>query len=178
MSVGPGHVLRQQVRIVLVQPQHPGNVGSTARAMKNLGLRQLVVVSPASFDVERARWMASGAHDVLTRARFVATVDEAGLDDRDRKLLSHLAVTVAGRPTGLGTLADAVGESPDTIEDVYEPFLLQQGLLARTPRGRIATARAYVHLGLDVPREVRAHDGGQDPLFDEPGPGAAWGTLP
>ncbi len=77
MSVGPGDVIRQRVRIVLVQPQHPGNVGSTARAMKNLGLRQLVVVAPASFDLERARWMASGAHDVLTSARFVATVDEA-----------------------------------------------------------------------------------------------------
>lgn len=77
MIIGPGHVLRERVRIVLVQPQHPGNVGSTARAMKNLGLRHLVVVAPASFDLERARWMGSGAHDVLTAARFVATVDEA-----------------------------------------------------------------------------------------------------
>jgi len=116
----------------------------------------------------------TGAEEALK----VLEVDDAGLDDLDRKILSHLAVTFAGRPTGLGTLADAVGESPDTIEDVYEPFLLQQGLLARTPRGRIATARAYVHLGIEVPREVRAHDGGQDPLFDEPGPGAAWGSLP
>ncbi len=77
MLIGPGHVLRERVAIVLVEPQHPGNVGSTARAMKNLGLRELTVVAPASFDLERARWMGSGAHDVLTSARFVATVDEA-----------------------------------------------------------------------------------------------------
>ncbi len=83
-------------------------------------------------------------------------MDAAGLDDLDRKILTHLAVTFSGRPTGLGTLADAVGESPDTIEDVYEPFLLQQGLLARTPRGRIATPRAYVHLGLEIPRGAEA----------------------
>jgi len=76
-ALGPGRVLRDRVSIVLVAPQHPGNVGSTARAMKNLGLRRLVVVSPASFDLERARWMASGAHDVLTQARFVGSVDEA-----------------------------------------------------------------------------------------------------
>ena len=52
---------------------------------------------------------------------------------------------------GLGTLADSVGESPDTIEDVYEPYLLQEGLLKRTPRGRVATPRAYRHLGLEPP---------------------------
>lgn len=77
MSLGPGHVLRDRVSIVLVEPQHPGNVGSAARAMKNMGLRKLVVVAPASFDLERARWMGSGAHDVLLSARYVATVDEA-----------------------------------------------------------------------------------------------------
>ncbi len=88
-------------------------------------------------------------------------VDAMGLDDLDRKILTRLAVTFCGRAVGLGTLADAVGEAPDTIEDVYEPFLLQQGLLARTPRGRVATERAYVHLGVEPP--MRAP--GQDPLF-------------
>jgi Holliday junction DNA helicase RuvB len=60
----------------------------------------------------------------------------------------------AGGPVGLSTLAIAVGEEADTIEDVYEPYLLQCGLLQRTPRGRAATARAYAHLGIAAPREA------------------------
>jgi Holliday junction DNA helicase RuvB len=75
-------------------------------------------------------------------------VDALGLDKVDRAILTALCRTFAGRPIGLGTLAVAVGEAPDTVEDVYEPFLLQSGLLERTPRGRIATAGAYAHLGL------------------------------
>jgi holliday junction DNA helicase RuvB len=88
------------------------------------------------------------AEDALT----LLEVDSLGLEDLDRQILRRLAETFEGRPVGLGTLADSVGESPDTIEDVYEPFLLQEGLLVRTPRGRVATARAYRHLGLDPPR--------------------------
>ncbi len=107
-------------------------------------------------DVAQVRDLGPVNRDVAEEAMLVLEVDAAGLDDLDRKILTRLAVTFAGRPTGLGTLADAVGESPDTIEDVYEPFLLQQGLLARTPRGRIATPRAYLHLGLEVPRGAEA----------------------
>jgi len=62
-----------------------------------------------------------------------------------------LADTFAGRPVGLNTLASATGEESDTLEDVYEPFLLQLGLIVRTPKGRQATHRAYEHLGLTVP---------------------------
>jgi TrmH family RNA methyltransferase len=70
--------LAEHVVFVLIEPQHPGNVGAAARAMKNMGLRRLVVVDPApSFDPERARWMAPGADDVLDATRFVATLDEA-----------------------------------------------------------------------------------------------------
>ncbi len=107
-------------------------------------------------DVAQVRDLGPVNRGVAEEAMLVLEVDAAGLDDLDRKILMRLAVTFAGRPTGLGTLADAVGESPDTIEDVYEPFLLQQGLLARTPRGRIATPRAYLHLGLEVPRGAEA----------------------
>ncbi len=80
-------------------------------------------------------------------------VDALGLEDLDRKLLRTLGVVFEGRPVGLGTLADSVGESPDTIEDVYEPYLLQEGLLMRTPRGRMITPRAYRHLGLEPPAD-------------------------
>ena len=80
-------------------------------------------------------------------------VDDLGLDRLDRDILGALCATFAGGPVGLSTLAIAVGEEADTIEDVYEPYLLQCGLLQRTPRGRAATARAYEHLGLEPPRE-------------------------
>jgi Holliday junction DNA helicase RuvB len=75
-------------------------------------------------------------------------VDELGLDRLDRELLDALCRRFDGGPVGLSTLAVAVGEEPDTIEDVYEPFLLQLGLIKRTPRGRVATAAGYRHAGL------------------------------
>jgi len=78
-------------------------------------------------------------------------VDELGLDRLDREILGALCDRFDGGPVGLSTLAVAVGEEPDTIEDVYEPYLLQCGLLQRTPRGRTATRRAYAHLGLPAP---------------------------
>jgi Holliday junction DNA helicase RuvB len=78
-------------------------------------------------------------------------VDDLGLDRLDRDILQAICVQFAGGPVGLSTLAIAVNEEPDTIEDVYEPYLLQQGLLQRTPRGRAATRRAYEHLGLEPP---------------------------
>ena len=78
-------------------------------------------------------------------------VDERGLDRLDREILSVICVKFDGGPVGLSTLAVAVGEEQDTIEDVYEPYLLQEGLIKRTPRGRAATPAAYEHLGLEAP---------------------------
>jgi holliday junction DNA helicase RuvB len=75
-------------------------------------------------------------------------IDELGLDENDRRLLRAIIELFNGGPVGLSTLAAALAEEVDAIEDVYEPFLLQLGFLQRTPRGRIATARAYAHLGL------------------------------
>jgi Holliday junction DNA helicase RuvB len=83
-------------------------------------------------------------------------VDERGLDKVDRSILTALCETFAGQPVGLNTLAVAVTEESETVEDVYEPFLLKEGMLQRTPRGRVATAAAYAHLGLDVPSETAA----------------------
>ena len=79
-------------------------------------------------------------------------VDDQGLDRLDRDILRAICEKFEGGPVGLSTLAVAVGEERDTIEDVYEPYLLQQGLIERTPRGRQATRRAFEHLGLDDPR--------------------------
>jgi Holliday junction DNA helicase RuvB len=78
-------------------------------------------------------------------------IDAIGLDPLDRALLGAICEKFDGGPVGLSTLAVAVGEEQDTIEDVYEPYLLQRGFLKRTPRGRCATAAAYAHLGLEPP---------------------------
>ncbi len=88
--------------------------------------------------------IAGGALDLLE-------VDAEGLDRLDREILRAICERFGGGPVGLSTLAVAVGEEPDTIEDVYEPYLLQRGLIERTPRGRAATRHAYAHLGLPVP---------------------------
>jgi Holliday junction DNA helicase RuvB len=78
-------------------------------------------------------------------------VDDMGLDKLDRAVLSALCQQFGGGPVGLSTLAISVGEQPETVEDVYEPFLIQQGFIARTPRGRIAMPAAYTHLGITAP---------------------------
>jgi Holliday junction DNA helicase RuvB len=81
-------------------------------------------------------------------------VDERGLDRLDREILHAICAKFAGGPVGLSTLAVVVGEEQDTIEDVYEPYLLQEGLIKRTPRGRSATPAAFAHLGLEPPRDL------------------------
>ncbi len=95
----------------------------------------------------------TGAIDdaIAAEALEMLEVDSAGLDRHDRQLLQAVAGKFGGGPVGLSTLAVAVGEEADTIEDVFEPYLLQQGLIKRTPRGRVLTERAYEHLGLPVP---------------------------
>jgi Holliday junction DNA helicase RuvB len=89
--------------------------------------------------------------DVAEAALEMLEVDAGGLDRSDRALLDTVATKFGGGPVGLSTLAVAIGEEQDTIEDVLEPYLLQQGLLKRTPRGRVLTPRAYEHLGLPAP---------------------------
>ena len=98
---------------------------------------------------------ASGHIDVSVAAEALSffEVDELGLDSMDNRILGLLVETFNGRPVGLNTLANALGEEPETLEDVYEPYLLQQGLLMRTPKGRQATERAFKHIGVpyDLP---------------------------
>ncbi len=96
---------------------------------------------------------ASGVVDekAAEEALHVYEVDVLGLDKVDRAILEAVVERFGGGPVGLSTLAIAVGEEPETVEDAYEPFLLQSGLLKRTPRGRVATERAYAHLGISQP---------------------------
>lgn len=86
--------------------------------------------------------------EVASQALNMIDVDKAGFDYMDRKLLESIIEKFDGGPVGLENLAAAIGEEKDTIEDVIEPFLIQQGFIQRTPRGRIATQRAYLHFGL------------------------------
>ncbi|MFL5818427.1 MAG: Holliday junction branch migration DNA helicase RuvB [Conexibacter sp.] len=90
---------------------------------------------------------------VAGHALDLLEVDHEGLDRLDRELLRSICELFGGGPVGLSTLAVAVGEEQDTVEDVYEPYLLQRGFIERTPRGRAATRRAWLHLGLEPPAE-------------------------
>jgi holliday junction DNA helicase RuvB len=107
--------------------------------------------------------------DVAKAALEVFDVDEVGLDRLDRRVLEAIVTSFAGGPVGLGTLATSVGEETDTVEDAVEPFLIQRGLIQRTPRGRVATAAAYAHLGVPVPTSGLAS---QLSLDEEPPPNA------
>src|SRR5947208_5744992 len=123
--------------------------GSRAIARRSRGTPRV-----ANRLLKRARDFAevrhAGAIDetVATAALDLLEVDEAGLDRLDREILLTVCEKFEGGPVGLSTLAVAVSEEQDTIEDVYEPYLLQRGFLKRTPRGRVATAAAFEHLGL------------------------------
>ena len=99
---------------------------------------------------------------VADAALLMLDVDHIGLDLMDRKLLGTILEKFAGGPVGLDNLAAAIGESSDTIEDVLEPYLIQQGYLQRTPRGRMATAATWQHFGLARPER------GDGDLFSAP----------
>jgi Holliday junction DNA helicase RuvB len=110
---------------------------------------------------------ADGVVDLAVSRAALALyeVDESGLDRLDRAVLDALCRRFAGGPVGLSTLAVAVGEERETVEEVAEPFLVRQGFLARTPRGRVATSAAWKHLGLHMP--PNGPTGAQPGLFDD-----------
>ena len=101
---------------------------------------------------------------VAARSLARLEVDESGLDSLDRRYLAALIENYGGGPAGVETLAYAIAEARDAVEDVIEPYLLQQGFIQRTPRGRVACAKAYAHLGLTEPAQPKAAQSG---LFDE-----------
>jgi Holliday junction DNA helicase RuvB len=94
-------------------------------------------------------------------------VDVLGLDVMDRKLLQAVIEKFGGGPVGLDNLAAAIGEESDTIEDVLEPYLIQQGYLQRTPRGRVATLSSYRHFGIAAPASMRPGNANNGALFEE-----------
>jgi Holliday junction DNA helicase RuvB len=147
---------------------------------RSAGIMNVEIEPAAAFEIARRargtprianRWLkrvrdyAQVRHDgvitfaVAREALAALEVDDEGLDEEDRRLLRAIAEKFGGGPVGLETLAAAVSEEAETIEDVYEPYLLQEGYLKRTQRGRVATARAYSHLGLVAPKSATLWDG-------------------
>jgi Holliday junction DNA helicase RuvB len=113
-------------------------------------------------DYAQVRAEGDITRDVADAALRMLEVDQLGLDVMDRKLLLAVIEKFAGGPVGVENLAHAIGEERDTIEDVLEPFLIQQGYLQRTPRGRVATATTYRHFGLATPARDQTPDLWQD----------------
>ena len=113
-------------------------------------------------DYAEVRAQGEVTREVADAALTMLDVDAQGLDVMDRKLLLTVIEKFAGGPVGVDNLAAAIGEERDTIEDVLEPYLIQQGYLQRTPRGRMATANAYRHFGLAQPQNAHNRE-----LWDE-----------
>ncbi len=149
---GPGELARVVVRSARVLGVEVDAAGARAIAERSRGTPRV-----ANRLLKRTRDFAqvrgTGAIDARTAeaALELLGVDASGLDRLDRELLQAICGHFGGGPVGLSTLAVTVGEEADTIEDVYEPYLLQCGLLRRTPRGRVATPHAFRHLGLEPP---------------------------
>ena len=132
---------------VAVKPEGERQIAERSRGTPRVANRLLRRVR--DFAEVRGAGVVTG--EVAREALGLLEVDQAGLDRHDRTILDAIATKFSGGPVGLSTLAAAVNEEQDTIEDVYEPYLLQQGLIKRTPRGRVITERGFEHLGLAVP---------------------------
>jgi holliday junction DNA helicase RuvB len=133
----------------------------TDEAIAEIGRRSRGTPRIANGLLRRVRDFAMVLNDgqidfgITQHALKALNVDEHGLDDMDNRILSAIIEKFKGGPVGITTIATAVGEEPGTLEEVYEPFLIQEGFLQRTPRGREATAKAYAHLGKQKPGEAK-----------------------
>lgn len=125
-----------------------GEMAKRSRGTPRLANRLLKRVR----DFAQVRFDGVITEEVANQALNLLDVDKMGLDRVDRNMLDTMIYKFNGGPVGLDTLAAAIGEDPGTIEDVYEPYLLQNGFLNRTPRGRVVTDAAYRHLGLEIPQ--------------------------
>jgi holliday junction DNA helicase RuvB len=146
-----GRIVRRSAGILEVEIDDPGAEAIAARSRGTPRVANRLLKRVRDFAEVRGAGHIDEA--AAREALNLLEVDEAGLDRLDRDILRAICTKFAGGPVGLSTLAVVVGEEQDTIEDVYEPYLLQQGFLMRTPRGRVATEAAFEHLGLEAPRD-------------------------
>jgi Holliday junction DNA helicase RuvB len=144
-------IVRRSAHLLGVVIEDPGAIAIAKRSRGTPRVANRLLKRVRDFAEVRGSGVVTS--DVADRALDQLEVDDLGLDRLDREILHTICVKFTGGPVGLSTLAAAVGEEQDTIEDVYEPYLLQNALLERTPRGRVATPAAFRHLGLPVPRQ-------------------------
>ena len=142
-------IVVRSARLLEVEIEDDGAVAIAARSRGTPRVANRLLKRVRDYAEVRHQGVVTEA--VAGEALDLLEVDHEGLDRLDREILRVICERFAGGPVGLSTLAVAVGEEQDTIEDVYEPYLLQRGLIERTPRGRAATRRAYDHLGLVQP---------------------------
>ena len=142
-------ILLRSAAILGVEVERPGARQIAARSRGTPRIANRLLKRVRDYAEVRAGGVVNA--DVAASALELFDIDGRGLDRLDRRVLDALCRHFAGGPVGLSTLAVAVGEESDTIEDVVEPFLVQQGLLARTPRGRVATRSAFAHLDVPAP---------------------------
>jgi holliday junction DNA helicase RuvB len=147
-----GLIVRRSAGILAVEIEDEGAEAIAARARGTPRVANRLLRRVRDFAQVHGTGIVTA--EVAAEALEMLEVDVAGLERLDRELLRAIVEKFEGGPVGLSTLAVAVGEEPDTIEDVYEPYLLQRGLIKRTPRGRVATAAAYEHLGAPLPSET------------------------
>jgi len=142
-------IVRRSARIlgVPIEAEAAGEIARRARGTPRIANRLLRRVR----DYAEVRAKGTVTLEVTHRALELLEVDEHGFDETDRRLLRAIIDKFGGGPVGLNTIAAAISEEKDAIEDIYEPFLIQIGFLDRTPRGRVATPRAYGYFGLEAP---------------------------
>ena len=148
-----GEIVRRSARIlgVPVDPEAADEIARRSRGTPRVANRLLRRVR----DFAQVRADGRVSLDVAHRALQLLEVDDHGFDEIDRRLLKTIIEKFGGGPVGVGSLAAALSEERDAIEEIYEPFLIQIGFLDRTPRGRVATARAYDYFGLTAPGKDR-----------------------
>jgi Holliday junction DNA helicase RuvB len=144
-------IVRRSARIlnVVVDEEAGREIARRSRGTPRIANRLLRRVR----DYAQVRADGQVTLDVARAAMKLLEVDEHGFDEVDRKLLRTIIEKFSGGPVGVNSLAAAIHEDKDAIEDMYEPFLIQAGFLDRTPRGRVATARAYEYFGLTAPEK-------------------------
>lgn len=142
-------IVRRSASILGVGIEEEGTLAIASRSRGTPRVANRLLRRVRDFAEVRGGGLVTG--EIAAEGLDLLEVDGAGLDRHDRAILGSIAQKFSGGPVGLSTLAAAVDEEGDTIEDVYEPYLLQQGLLKRTPRGRVITERGLEHLGLPVP---------------------------
>ncbi len=145
-------IVKRSAQLLDVEVDQEGarEIGCRSRGTPRLANRLLRRVR----DYAQVRYDGCITRDVAREALDMLDIDSLGLDTTDRVMLEAMVYKFSGRPVGLDTLAASIGEDAGTIEDVYEPYLIQRGLIKRTPRGRALTKNAYEHLGLAVPDEL------------------------